>query len=954
MTTGEIDVVRFSDAWGRSPSTFTLVTLAVGIAPDAVAFEGANGPITFAALHARAAVTAGVLQAQGLDADASIAASISGFVDTSGKSPVEVAALVHGTAASIRSAAIAVVGTSDWESLPGLFRSAAHRFADRPAVTDQLGATMTYGELDALTDRIAAALVERGVRPSAVVALALPRTIGIPIAILAVLKAGATYVPLDAAHPPERLKYIVGDADPVLVIADSDGIADLDFLDRPLVTLQELAETEADAQLPSVVDPRTVAYMIYTSGSTGLPKGVQVEHRNAVALMATMNQLYHFDETDVWTQFQSYSFDFSVWEIWGVLLTGGQMLVIDFTTSRSPAEFVELLHAARVTVLCQTSAAFYQTAEAWRRSRLALSLRYVFFGGEALALDQITRWYKDAPTDPAPVLVHAYGPTEATVLVTQREFSASLAEQTVGLDIGFALPNTQVYLLDGRFRQVPEGVPGEIYISGPQVARGYLSRMGLTAARFVADPFGDGTVMYRSGDRALQRDGHFEYLGRGDAQIQLRGFRIEYGEVEAALFAPGVVEAAVDVRRTPGGVERLIGYVVVDAGDGEYDTAQVRAFAGGRVPSYMVPDVVMVVAKLPLTVNGKLDRAALPTPEISAVAEYVAPANDLERDVAAVIAEVIGIERVSATESIFDVGGNSLIAAQIAARIGEDLHIPASFRDVFEAPTVVALAARIGGRAHEDRLALVAGERPAVIPLSPSQRRIWFISELDPLTPIYNIPLVLRFGESLDPVVLDRALRAVIERHEVLRTRFPSVDGQPRQEILAAGSYEPELAVAVPQSVEGDGLYPAVSEVAGVGFDLAAAPPLRARLFREADGSYVLVWVFHHVVGDGGSLTPLAGDLVQAYSALEQGAGVEWAPLEVQFADYALWHDRLLGDPADPDSLAGRQLGFWGRALAGAPELLALPLDRSRPPRQSQRALAYRFEVAPDLVAQLA
>ncbi|MET9203195.1 amino acid adenylation domain-containing protein, partial [Gordonia sp. NPDC003585] len=954
-----------SRAWGHRPSTLQLISLAAAQAPDGVAVHGAAGPVTFAALDTQAAATAGLLLARGLDAEAAISATIAGLLPTAGRSPVEIASATSRAIADIRAAAAAVAGTDDWESLPGLFASAAHRFADRPAVSDSSGATLTYRELDQRSDAVAAGLVAAGAGEESVVGLAFGRSVDVIVALLGVLKAHAAYLPLDTSNPVERLGFIIDDAQPVLVLADESGRAALAGLDVEIASLDAIGAGAAPSPDRSSVRPATAAYMIYTSGSTGRPKGVVVEHRRVVALMAAIAQCYDLSERDSTTMFHSYQFDVSVFEIFSALLFGGRLVVVDYLTTRSPADFADLLERESVTVVAQTPSAFNQLGVALRADatrHLASSVRYIVLAGEALEMGLARRWYADRAGNPEhgqPLLTNMYGPTEATVYSTFRALTPEFVAATTGSDIGLGLPGVDTYILDARLRPVPEGVPGELYLAGAQLARGYLGRVGLTASTFVADPYGGpGAVMYRTGDMCLRRGdlgagGGIEYLGRADAQIKLRGFRIELGEVEAALAAaPGVAVAAAAVKVRDDQPPRLVGYVVGVAG-AELDVAQVRSAAAARVPEYMVPDVVIEIETLPLNINGKLDRAALPTPLPAVEAEYVEPQGQLETDLAAVMADVLGLDRVGATTSIFDIGGNSLVAAQISARCAESLDLEVSVRDVFEARTVRELAARVGGREHVHRPELVAATRPVPIPLAHAQRRIWFISELDPQTAIYNIPVVLRFRGPLDPVTLSDALHRVVARHEPLRTRFPSADGEPVQEVLAVGAYRADIELTDPSSVTPDDLPDAIASVAGVGFDLAAAPPLRARLFRVAPDDHVFLLVVHHIIGDGASLRPLARDLVAAYSAELDHSDPQWPELSVQYADYALWQHDLLGDTEDPRSIAAQQLAFWQRTLQGAPELLVLPADRPRPPVPSQRAAAHSFTVPAELVAAL-
>ncbi|MFT4127115.1 MAG: amino acid adenylation domain-containing protein, partial [Gordonia sp. (in: high G+C Gram-positive bacteria)] len=947
-------------AWGARTTTLDVIAAGAALAPDRPLPLPTTRPLTYGQLHSQVSATAGVLAAQGLDTDAAVGAIVTGLLPKDGRTPAQIAAGMRAALDALRADVAELSGTADAASLPGLFRSAVHRFADRVAVTDTAGTTLTYRELDERSDRVAAGLIAAGAGPERLVGVALARDADLIVALVGVIKTGAAYLPLDRSHPLERLQRIVADAEPVGILTDEDTAAAWSAIGAPCSTLAAVAGVAA-ATLPARrVNDQHPAYVMYTSGSTGRPKGVAVTHRDVVALLAAMGRMYDFSEDDVWTMFQSYAFDVSVGEIWVALIFGGRLVVLDYLTTRSPRDFAAVLEREQVTVVNLTPSAFYQLAAAVRPpapGRLSASIRYMIFVGEALDFAQVRRWHADRwalDGDHGPQLNNMYGPTEATVYMTRRELTPDFVAATQASDIGSAIPGTRTYILDRRLAPVPDGVPGELYIAGDQVARGYLGRFGLNATRFVADPFDTaGGRMYATGDVVIARAGSIEYLGRSDGQIKLRGFRIELGEVEAALLAAaGVDAAAAAVKRRERQPEQLVGYVV---GAG-LDMSAVRSAVAARVPDYMVPDVILPLDQLPLNVNGKLDRAALPTPRPAIVADHVPPADATERRLAALFAAVLDLDRVSVVESLFTMGGNSLLAAQLSARCAEELDLDVSVRDLFEAPTVRDLAARIAGRAQVHRSELRPAERPAQIPLSHTQRRIWFLAELDPGSHVYNIPLVLRFRGDLDTGALDAALRDVIGRHEILRTRFPATDGVPEQVILTPGSYRPDLQIQpAPRLAVADdaAIDAALAATIGVGFDLQAAPPLRARLYQTGDHDYVFVLVAHHVISDGGSLTPLARDLMTAYAARRRGDAPGWRDLAVQYADYTLWQRELLGDPDDPDSLAAGQLSFWRETLAGAPEYLALPTDHPRPPVQSARAAAVRSEIPADLVGAI-
>ncbi|WP_197028071.1 condensation domain-containing protein, partial [Gordonia alkanivorans] len=543
-------------------------------------------------------------------------------------------------------------------------------------------------------------------------------------------------------------------------------------------------------------------------------------------------------------------------------------------------------------------------------------------GGKAVPQPIVDRWAG------ATELHNLYGPTETTIGIT---ISAAM-QPGDPVRLGGPIGGVDLMVLDDRLRPVPVGMPGELYVAGGALSRGYLDRSGLTAERFTANPYGEaGQRMYRTGDvvrwtpDAATGGLTLEYTGRSDDQVKLRGLRIELGEIEAVLAEHDAVESAV-VLGVGGSVATALAAYIVPV-DGNVEVSELKAFAGRRLPAYMVPSSFNLIDELPLTPVGKLDKRALPEPVLEA-GEYVAPAAGIECTIADVVAAVLGIDAglVSATSSFFELGGDSLSAARLAARLSDQLGVAVSVRDVFEAGSVRALAEAVGGFDAAVLPPVTAvTPRPDRVPLSFAQQRIWFINQLEPEAPTYNISVGVRLTGRLDVSALEAAVHDVVTRHEVLRTTFPAIDGEPFQLIHAADSpaAEPDWAIA---SGEED-----LVTAAGSGFDVAAAPPFRVRLLKVADNEHILLAVLHHLVGDGESMRPLIGDIVSAYLARAAGGAPEFAPLDVQFADYALWQRGALGSPDDPTSVVGQQLEYWARQLAGAPDVLELPADRPRP-----------------------
>ncbi|MFF8961112.1 amino acid adenylation domain-containing protein, partial [Streptomyces sp. NPDC014894] len=561
-------------------------------------------------------------------------------------------------------------------SLPELFQERVEQAPDAAALAFE-DESLSYAELNARANRLARLLIDAGVGPERMAALALPRSAEMVVAILAVLKAGGAYVPVDPEYPADRIAYMLGDARPVCVLTTADAASGLPDTDLPRVVLDAPATLEAlagcsaadpdDADRPRPLLPEHPAYAIYTSGSTGRPKGVVVSHRNVQRLMESLLPEYPCGPGDVWTLFHSYSFDVSVWEMWGALLSGGKLVVVPFSIARSPSDLLRLLVRERVTVLNETPSAFFQLDQADQDEPhigRELALRWIMLAGEALDPSRLTGWYERHAGDGS-VVVNAYGPTEATVYTSHIALTGDATASTASV-IGHPVPDLRLHVLDAGLRLAPVGVVGELYVSGEGVARGYAGRAALTAGRFVADPFGGpGGRMYRTGDLVRRRrDGSLEYVGRADGQVKVRGFRIELGEIEAALLRQdGVGQAAVLVRTDDPDDQRLVAYAVPESG-AALDGPGLRRGVAEHLPAYMVPAAVVVLDELPLTVNGKLDRRALPAPYFAAQPIDDTPRTAHEEKMCELFAEVLGVPRVGVHDSFFELGGHSLLATR--------------------------------------------------------------------------------------------------------------------------------------------------------------------------------------------------------------------------------------------------------------------------------------------------
>ncbi|OBF21600.1 hypothetical protein A5725_13460 [Mycobacterium kubicae] len=769
----------------------------------------------------------------------------------------------------------------------------------------------TYREGEDTANRLAHLLVRHGVGPGHCVALMFSRSAEAILAILAVLKTGAAYLPIDPALPATRIEFMIDDAAPTVAITTSALAERLRAHQLAILEVEDPAVGDQPSTPLPVPAPDGIAYFIYTSGTTGVPKGVAVTHHNVTRLIGSLPA--RLPAPGVWSQCHSYAFDFSVWEIWGALLHGGRLVVVPESVARSPKDLHDLLIAEQVNVLSQTPAALGVL------SPEGLEPVAVVVAGEACPAELTDRWA------PGRVLINAYGPTETTVFAS---VSAPLKPGSELPPIGSPVTGAALFVLDGWLRPVPPGVVGELYVAGSGVGLGYWRRSGLTASRFVACPFGGpGTRMYRTGDLVSWRaDGQLRYVGRADEQVKIRGHRIELGEVRAALAGlDGVDQAVVIAREDRSAAVRLVGYVT-----GAADPVTLRAQLTERLPAYMVPSAVVVLDVLPLTPNGKLDTRALPAPEYHSGAGYQAPTSPVEDIMAGIYARVLGLDRVGVDESFFDLGGDSLLAMRVIAAINTALDAGLAVRTLFEAPTIAQLATHIGGT--DGRLApLVAGARPAVVPLSFAQNRLWFLDQLHGPATVYNLPVSLRLRGHLDADALGAALADVVGRHESLRTIFSAAEGIPQQLVLPAERADFGWEVVDATAWPAARLTEAIDQAARHSFDLAAEVPLRATLFRVASQEHVLVAVVHHIAADGWSAGVLATDLGTAYASRCAGRSPEWAELPVQYADYTLWQRANLGDLADRESPLAAQLQYWKRALAGMPQRLELPTDRPYP-----------------------
>ncbi|MFI5735097.1 amino acid adenylation domain-containing protein [Kribbella sp. NPDC051587] len=772
------------------------------------------------------------------------------------------------------------------------------------------GERVSYGEFNARVNRLARALRHRGVGPETRVAIMLPYSVDLIVALWAVIKAGASYVPVDTGYPAERIEYILRDSGAALIMAEHD----VEGFER----LPVGAPDESAENLGTLAHPDNSSYIIYTSGSTGRPKGTINTYAGMVNRFQWMQKDVGLGPGDRVLQATPTGFDVSVWEVFWTLSRGATLVVPKPGGHRDPVYLSKLMHDEQVTVAhlgASRLAAFLAEAD------LPQSIRYVESGDETMPAELIRRFHRD---NPDAIMTNAYGPTEAAIDVTRWP---TPAEPDTVL-IGGPVLNTTAYVLDARLCPVPPGVRGELYIGGLQVARGYLDQPALTADRFVANPFAaDGSRLYRTGDLVRWKDGELEYFGRADGQVKLRGQRVELGEIESAMDAfPGVARSAAAVHD-----QRLVGYVVTTAA---VDHEELRRALGQKLPEYMVPPTIVEMDRFPSMPTGKLDRAALPVPDFGPSTGR-APRDAREELLCGLFAEITGVPEVFLDDDFFALGGHSLSVARLANRIRTVLGVEVELSALFEATTPAQVAVLLDG-ASERRPAL-ARRAPGRTLLSHAQERLWFLYRFEGPSAAYNLPIAVRLTGNLDVTALSAALDDVVTRHEVLRTIFAEDAEGPHQVVLPAA---PTLNVRPVTDLDA-----ALAEAVATPIDLATEPPFRPMLFRVSAGEHVMVLLLHHIAGDALSMPPLAADVLAAYESRLRGEVTDWGPMQVQYADYAVWQRDLLGSAADHDSLISKQLAHWTSALAGLPEQMELPADRPRPAVSSYRGDVVRFAV---------
>jgi amino acid adenylation domain-containing protein len=849
--------------------------------------------------------------------------------------------------------------------------------------------------LNERADGLAAELRKLGVGPDVCVGVCLQRSAEMVASKLAVWKAGGAYVPLDPSYPAERLKFMLEDAKmPVLLTQSSlRGNLKFEISNLKVLCVDELLNSRtkddrvsrltphaAQFSTPNSLPSTSLAYVIYTSGSTGQPKGVEIEHRSLVNLIAWHQRAYRVTPADRATQIATPAFDASVWELWPYLTCGASIHIPDEETRLSPGKLLDWLAAEQITLtFIPTPIAEATLDKPWPAD---CRVRALLTGGDKL---------HRAPGNNLPcALSNHYGPTENTV-VTTWTLVPPIGRNAHPPPIGRPIANTQVFVLDKNLQPVPVGVPGELHIGGAGLARGYHHRPDLTAEKFIPNPFVAGTQapawpaadtgklklerqprLYKTGDlvRWLP-DGQIEFLGRTDNQVKIRGQRIELGEIETALGQhPDVREAVVVPREDAKGETRLVACIVPKAENRKrkVESGDLRRYLHGKLPEAMVPAAFVFLDALPLTPNGKVDGQALPAPDfqIESAKPFVTPRTPTEKKLAEIWREVLGVERIGADDNFFELGGHSLTATQVIARMHGAFRVEIPLRDLFDLPTVAGLAGTIDAAGHRtEALALPPLARVArggELPLSFAQERLWFLEQLEPGLAFNNIPIALRLEGALDIGALKRALNEIVRRHETFRTIFKNQNGDPAAVVETVETFAVPVVdlSAAPEHKRDSEARRLMTEEARKVFDLTKSPLLRAKLLKLEVGGHLLLLTTHHIACDGWSLGVIYRELAALYEAFSHGAGespqragpAPGAPVpvtpQIDYADFAAWQREWL-----QDGVLEKQLAFWKQQLAGAKTTLDLPTDHPRPPVQSYRGAAKHFLFPPRLVSAL-
>ncbi|HVN54986.1 MAG TPA: amino acid adenylation domain-containing protein [Anaerolineaceae bacterium] len=829
-----------------------------------------------------------------------------------------------------------------------VFEAQVDQAPDAPAL-EMGGQLLTYTQLDRRANQLAHRLQQHGFGPESLAAVLLDRSFELIISLLAVQKAGGAFLPIDPGYPADRIAYMLEDSGASILITQAGlfQMPGLTIIDPYQPEIGYLPETRAEAK----VGPQNLAYVIYTSGSTGKPKGTLLEHKGLVNLIHTQVPDFQIQPGKRVLQFASTGFDAAVAEIYHTLCGGGTLVLAPRDVLVNLPDLVSLLKSQHITTITLPP------------SLLALlpyeelpGLTTVISAGEACPPEIAARWLQGR------TFINAYGPTETTVEAAIYQVEGDPGKYS-SVPIGRPIPNTQMYVLDPDLHPLPVGIPGELHVAGVSLARGYLNQPGLTAEKFIRDPFSSdpGSRMYKTGDlvRYLP-DRQLEFLGRIDQQVKLRGFRIELGEIENILVRlPGLRNAAVIVREDNPGEQRLVAYLVSTDADHPVPITELRSFLAQNLPDYMHPAAFIYLDQLPLTPNGKVNRKALPVPDQASYADsktpFQAPRSPTEEILSEIWERLLGISPVGSTMNFFEMGGHSLLATQLASRIREAFDVEIPLKIIFENPVLSGLAAQVDRRRGSSAIKTFPPIQPVPrgvnpLPLSYSQQRLWFLDQLEPGNSFYNLPTAVRLKGWLDRQSLQKSFDEIIRRHEALRTNFQRMDGKPVQVISPPFYVEiplMDLRDLAPEAREDAALQHAQA-VAQQPFSLTAGPLIRVVLYQLEEDEFILLFVLHHIISDGWSMDILLKELTILYESFHNGLPSPLQDLTLQYADYAAWQQDWLKDRVIED-----QMAYWKGQLADLSPILELPTDRPRPSIQSYRGAIQELSLPKELVSQM-
>ncbi|BDI19846.1 hypothetical protein ANSO36C_56480 [Nostoc cf. commune SO-36] len=832
---------------------------------------------------------------------------------------------------------------------------------------------LTYRQLNSRANQLAHYLQTLGVKPDALVGICVERSLEMVVGILGILKAGGAYVPLDPEYPAERLSFMLEDAQVPVLLTQQQLLEKLPQHQGQVVCLdtdwqfisqssQDNAITEGGRNAIALVQVTNLAYVIYTSGSTGKPKGVMISHGAIASHCCIIQQTYELVQSDRILQFASINFDASLEQIFPTLIAGAT-LVLRGSDVWTPTNFQKIISDFGLTVVNLPTAYWQQLAQESAKAKILdnanSQLRLVIVGGDIMLPEYVALWQQSLMSSVR--LLNAYGPTEATITATLFEIPSQFSKDTnlKKVPIGCPLANKNVYILDEHLQPVPTGVPGELHIGGATLAQGYLNRPELTQEKFILNPFEEagGSRLYKTGDLARYlADGNIEYLGRIDNQVKIRGFRIELGEIETVLSQyPYVQASCVIAREDIPGNKSLVAYIVSQK-EQTVTISDLRCFLKSKLPEYMVPWAIVILEALPFTPSGKVDRRALPAPDLHSQLsdKYVAPRSPNEELLAQIWAHVLKVEQVGIYDNFFELGGHSLLATQLVSRIRNIFKVELPLRELFAAPTVAKLAHLIGQLQQQNSEQFAPPILPraenAELALSYAQQRLWFLDQFEPDSPFYNMPLALHLAGTLNVAALEQSLQEIIIRHEALRTNFITVDGKPSQIIQTESSWTvsivdlkhlstTEREIATQQLAQQEAIQP---------FNLATQALVRAILVMQSETEHVLLLCMHHIVSDGWSMGVFVQELVALYNAYSQSHLSPLTPLPIQYADFALWQRQWL-----QGEVLQSQLTYWQKQLASAPALLSLPTDRPRPAVQTYNGTHQYFALSLELTSKL-